>query len=131
MEHFGLLLPKGRSHHTGAGEGRRSSAETGRGAGRDPEQAISPRPSLRLPVAVPVRQAGRAVRRPTACCAEKRRADIVLHHRCPRDPAAAANMAYSGLEGSKQFLIIIFFIIIVKKKEILLTKCMYLNLCQL
>lgn len=46
VEHFGLLLPKGRSHHTGVGEGGRSSAETGPGEWRDPEQAIPPRPSL-------------------------------------------------------------------------------------
>ncbi|TKS73713.1 Protein MON2 -like protein [Collichthys lucidus] len=36
---------------------------------------------------------------PRPCCAQKRRADVVFHHRCPRDPAAAANMAYCGLEG--------------------------------
>lgn len=46
VEHFRLLLPKGRSHHTGVGEGGGSSAEAGPGERRDPEQAIPPRPSL-------------------------------------------------------------------------------------
>lgn len=46
VEHFRLLLPKGRSHHAGAREGGGSAAETGPGERRDPQQAVPPRPSL-------------------------------------------------------------------------------------
>lgn len=107
VEYFRLLLPKGRSHHAGVGAGGGGSAEAGPGERRDPEQAIPPSPSLWLPVAVPVCQAGRAMCWPTARCAQKCWADIVLHHCCPWDLAAAANMAYCGLEGNMQECLIL------------------------
>lgn len=61
VEHLRLFLPKRRSNHTRVGKRRRSAAETGPGERRDPEPALPPCPPFRLPLAVPVRQAGRVV----------------------------------------------------------------------
>lgn len=109
VEHFRLLLPKGRGHHWGAGQGGGCSSSAGRGARRDPESALWPRSSLWLPVAVPVRQVGWAVRGPAACRSEECRPDAFLHHRCTRDITAAANMAHCGLEGSNFWASPLFF----------------------
>lgn len=99
VEHFRLLLPKGWGHYRGVGAGGGGSAAAGRGARGDPESALWPRSSFWLPMALPVRQVGWAVRWPAARCSEECRPDAFLHHRCTRDVTAAANVAHCGLEG--------------------------------